>query len=258
MLDLSKISIGIKTFLRDQHLFACIAGIQANLPECKIIIADDGEHTEEKDGVYGDLEKEGHQVIICPFDSGFGFKSNHIAEVLKTPYLLIGSDDFDFKPKEVRQGIEEMLVVLENNPDIHIASGRVNNRAYEFHLLDNGDTIIEVPVRTDINEPYLWFRKVDLTVNYSLIRQEVFQKVKWDDDVKIGGGEHGSYFLDCKRAEFKVVWVRDVNINELQIPNSDRYREFRKRANSPERPCFRKRGIRKYVLGSGQVDYQEK
>ena len=30
-----------------------------------------------------------------------------------------------------------------------------------------------------------WFYEVDLTVNFSLIRQEVFKKVRWDDDVKI-------------------------------------------------------------------------
>lgn len=255
-MDLSKISIGIKTFLRDAHLMEAIAGIQETLSECTMIIADDGEHTEEKDGIYNDLQRKGHKILICPFDSGFGYKSNRIAEALETPYLLVASDDFSFREPFVRRGIEEMLAVLDNNPEISIASGRVNDRPYEFNLIDNGDEVIEVPLRQD-NQPFLWFRRVDLTVNFSLIRKSVFTIIRWDDDVKIGGGEHGAFFLDCKRAGIKTVWVRGVNINEQKISNSERYMQLRKRANSPERPCFDKRNIKRYVMGNGIVDYQK-
>ena len=111
----------------------------------------------------------------------------------------------------------------------------------------------EYPVHTLGMLP--WFYEVDLTVNFSLIRQEVFKKVRWDDDVKIGGGEHGSWFLDVKRAGFKVAFVPGVNINEQSLRSSTEYRQFRARANSPERPCFERRGIKRYVLGNGSVDY---
>ena len=168
----------------------------------------------------------------------------------------MASDDFSFREPFVRRGIEEMLAVLDNNPEISIASGRVNDRPYEFNLIDNGDEVIEVPLRQD-NQPFLWFRRVDLTVNFSLIRKSVFTIIRWDDDVKIGGGEHGAFFLDCKRAGIKTVWIRGVNINEQKIPNSERYMQLRKRANSPERPCFDKRNIKRYVMGNGVVDYQK-
>jgi hypothetical protein len=96
---------------------------------------------------------------------------------------------------------------------------------------------------------------VDLTVNYSLIRRQVFEKIRWETDVKIGGAEHGAQFLKLKRAGFKTVFVPNVNINESQIKSSPRYNMYRRRACAPERPCFDRIGVRKYTLGNGQIDY---
>jgi hypothetical protein len=255
-----KISIGIKTFLRDEQLFNTIHAIQDNLSNAKMIIADCGDCTEEKDGVYADLAREGHHTIQLPFDAGFGAMSNAIVDVLDRPYLLIGSDDFDFSTEDVRQGIELLQAVLDDYPYIDIASGRVNNNPYEFELLDEGHTVTEFPL--DFIDKhriqYLRYVKCDLTVNYSLIHEDVFDKVRWDSDVKIGGAEHGAQFIKYKRAGFKTVYVPNVNINEQMIPSSSRYRQFRARANSPERPCFDRIGVRKYILGNGRIDYQEK
>src|ERR1700676_940763 len=143
MFDLSKSTIGIKTILRDAKLFYALDGIRKTMPEVKIVVADDGIMTEEKDGVYADLVREGHKIIVMDFDSGFGAKSNKIAEELDTPYLLTGSDNFDFNPTNVRQGIEKLVSVIEQCPERSIVSGRVNNKPYEFFLLDGGDVIAE-------------------------------------------------------------------------------------------------------------------
>jgi hypothetical protein len=257
MSDLSEVSIGIKTLLRDAKLFNTISAIQRTMPEAKMIIADDGEMTEEKDGIYADLVKEGHTVIICPFDSGFGYKSNRIADSLDRRYLLIGSDDFDFNPPFVRKGIEMMLDVLKYaEPKVDIASGRVGQHgAYEFDLEDLGDTIIEH--RVQIPEPPPWFVRCDLTVNYNLVRAEVLNDVRWDEGIPIGGGEHGALYTDVKRYGYKVAYVPGVYIEEQKGEDSSRYRQMRMRSNNKDRPCFTKRGIRKYILGNGRIDYQE-
>ena len=42
--DLSKVSILIKTLMRDLHLFDSIRGVVKMLPECQMIIVDDGDH----------------------------------------------------------------------------------------------------------------------------------------------------------------------------------------------------------------------
>jgi glycosyltransferase involved in cell wall biosynthesis len=257
MADLSKVSIGIKTFLRDSHLFDAIAGIRANLAECEIVIADDGHPTlsEEKTKLYTQLSNEGHLVSCHPFDSGFGYKSNWIAQNFRRDYLLVASDDFDFSPPEVVRGIKKLVDVLDNTA-FDIASGRVNNWPYEFDLEDRGDTVIEHRVVVP-NHPELWVVNCDLTVNYSLIKRRVFEKVGWIDEARIGQGEHGIMFLDCKRAGFSTVYVPGVNINTQRKADPPEYKPYRARANSPERLCFQKRGIKKYVLGNGQVDYEE-
>ena len=252
MPDFSKIAVGVKTFLRDEHMYAAVRNILVNMPCAQILIADDGRIDSYKFSFYENLKKSGHQVIVLPFDSGFGKKSNILATLNIRPYLLIGSDDFDFT-QEAAEGILKLQEVLDFNPEFSVASGRVNSRPYEFFLEEKDGVAHEYPVHTLGMLP--WFYEVDLTVNFSLIRQEVFKKVRWDDDVKIGGGEHGSWFLDVKRAGFKVAFVPGVNINEQSLRSSTEYRQFRARANSPERPCFERRGIKRYILGNGQVDY---
>ena len=259
MTDLSKVSIGIKTFLRDSHLFDAIAGIRAAMPEVEMVIADDGRLTEDKAKLYEELKSEGHVVSVMLFDSGFGYKSNWIAQHFRRDYLLIASDDFDFRPPVVVRGIERLVDTLDHT-DADIASGRVNGRPYEFYLTDLGSKIIETAVSdeiTDTDDPDIWFVQCDLTVNYSLMKRRVFDKVKWDDDQKIGQGEHGAFFVDAKRANLKTVYVPGVNISTQRKPDPPEYRPYRSRAASPERSCFKKRGIKTYILGDGAVDYQE-
>lgn len=271
---LDRVSIGIKTFLRDEKLFHTISSIRNSMPEAQLIIADDGEMTEEKDGIYADLEREEHVVIRLPFDSGFGKKSNAIISALARPLLLVGSDDFNFSPPNVRMGIEKMVAALDQNQSLDIVSGRLANRGpYEFHLVERqpGD-IYERPL---VGSEY--FRTVvrcDVTVNYSLIKRRVFWTEGWvtgidgpywqpkrtnvwfDDEEIIGEGGHGAFFYDVKKAGFKVAYVPGVEISEQTGRDSAQYRKFRARSHGPSRKCFDKRGIKKYVLGNGQIDYE--
>jgi Glycosyl transferase family 2 len=257
MSNLSDVSILLRTFLRDEKLFNSISAIRKNMPEMRIIIVDDGEMTEEKDGVYSDLIKEGHKVIILDFDSGLGAKSNAATKVLDTKFLLVSCDDFSHSPPSVAVGIEKMLGVLDREPELAIASGRVNNKPYEFHLAENEDdgSVYELEALHQGDKEYY---ECGLTVNYSLIRSEVFQKVRWLDSVPIGGGEHAAFFLAVKYAGFKVAWVPGVNITTQEGKDSDRYIQFRRRALSPERPCFDAMGVKRYVMASGQIDYEKK
>lgn len=255
MSNLSNVSILLKTFLRDEKLFNSIAAIRKNTPEIQMIIVDDGEQTEEKDGIYVDLIREGHKVIILPFDSGFGVKSNAGIQALVRPYLLISSDDFNHNPISFKMGVEKMLEILDENTELSIVSGRLANRGpYEFHLVERQPG--EIYERPLTGSEY--FRSVvgcDVTVNYSLIRREVFEKVRFDDEEIIGEGGHGAFFYDVKKLGFKVAYVPGVEISEQIGLDSERYRQFRRRAHGPSRKCFGKRNIRKWVLGNGQVDF---
>lgn len=259
--DLGKVSVLVKTFLRDQHLSRTVAGLLQNLPEAQIIVVDDGERSSEsKFRLYERLSSMGHVVYWMPFDSGFGMKSNMGSSLCRRPYLLIASDDFDFFDPQARGGVEKMVVVLDKVPEVAIASGRVNGYRYEGWLKDFGDRIVEEYI--DLNVAYsvlgVSYSPCNLTVNYSLIRRDILgpDKVHWDDDVKIGGGEHGAFFVDVMRAGHGVAYVHGVNIREHteQLPADPRYHQFRGRARQPGRPCFKRRGIREYVMFGGGVE----
>lgn len=254
-MPLCDVEVLIKTFLRDPFLFKVVSDIQETLPEVKMSIADDGPCTDEKEKLYTGLENSGHTTIPCFYDAGFGYKSNRLVKELTRSYALIASDDFDFAPPEVKQGIKDMVKVLDEHPDIHICSGRVNNQRYEYDLLDEGSVVREKTIRP--HRKVLPYFKCDLTVNYSLIRKEVFEKVRWFDDVKIGGGEHGSFFVSVKRAGFNVVCVSSANINEMTWAEFPVYSEYRGRAKNLERPCFDRIGISEWICPDGSYDYRK-
>ncbi len=252
---LSGVSILIKTFLRDGYLTRCIAGIQKTMPEVKIVVVDDGEESADKIKLQSRLRAEGHIYHWLARDSGFGAKSNAAIQFYDRPYVLIGSDDFDFADISVRRGIERMLIVMESNPELGVVSGRVNNRPYEMLLEVGSDWVKAEPGYRGSNRVNgIDYQFTDLTVNYSLVRREVFEKARWDSDVKIGGGEHGAWFLDVRRAGWKVAVVSGASIKEL--PNNAGWRHptyltMRGRARDPERPCYIRRGINHFITSGG-------
>ncbi len=275
MANLSNVTIFIKSFLRHGLLQECLAGIKANLPECKVLIIDDSfEHESNRCAMVPDSDKI--KTVFMPFDSGFGAKSNEMIRHLDTPYVLIGSDDFDFYPTAVREGLINMLTVLEEMAGVAIASGRVNGSSYESDLEfgPDGSWVREHKLVTG-HPPHrapcpqqtptgVVFIPCDLSVNYSLIRAEILGfnvgEVHWDDDVKIGGGEHGSFFVDVYRAfgEDRVAYVPGAEINELPYDPAKvdpRYMTFRMRALEPGRACLVKRGIKRWYLPSGECEY---
>lgn len=257
--SLSKVAVLIKTFLRDILLVRCVVGIQHNLPDVQMIIVDDGYESRQKIDLYSRLREYGHQCLWLPFDSGFGAKANEGIKYLQRPYLLIGSDDFDFADESVRAGIEKLVTVLDNDPSIGIASGRVNGNPYEAMLELGPDWAKETPGCYETkNVKGVDYCPTDLTVNFSLIRSSLLgpHALHWDGgEAKIGQGEHGSFFVDAKRLGIGVAYVPGVNINELE---QDRgtidplYPQMRARARMPGRACLKARGINRWQLQSGE------
>lgn len=258
-----KISVLIKTFKRDGYLLRCVRGVTHWMPQAKLVVVDDGHESSFKITWYSMLRKMGHIIAWLPFDSGFGAKANcGVGHSSSRPYVLVGSDDFDFDQKAM-EGILRLIEVLDEDPSVDVASGRVNGRPYEATLTVEGADCYERAARFDAPLSSLQTRggvryhACDLTVNYSLIRREVFEKVSWDSDVKIGGGEHGAFYLDLQRHGFKVVWVEDVNINELKGTtdwSAPDYAQFRGRARQPGRICLKRRGIDRFHLMGGSIE----
>jgi hypothetical protein len=250
----------IKTFLRDGYLLACLEGLEKHFPDATTVVVDDGREDRLKITKYAAMRERGDAVLWMTFDSGFGAKANEAMKYIREnrpdlEYVLIGSDDFEFDVN-VRVGVEAMKKVLDANPDIAVASGRVNGKPYEFIWEKSDGTLKEVCRYHRSGEvDGVKFHTCDLTVNFSLIRISALRGHRWDGgDVKIGGGEHAAFFLDLKREGHKVAYVEGANIREFQFnPHWMQvdYPKMRARARKPGRPCLKKRGIDKYILANG-------
>lgn len=266
MANLANLAVLIKTFLRDGYLYDCIADLRAHFPESQLVVMDDGLPAPVKDNLYRHLNSIGHVAKYVPFDSGFSFKSDAAIPLYTTPYVLIGSDDFNFAAPGVYAGVAKLVDVLEENPMIGVASGRVNNVPYEGWLneLEPGKVCerqisYENEQRTRNGVP---FHLCDLTVNYSVLRTAMLgagmNQVTWGNhDIKIGGGEHAAFFLAVKRAGWKVAYVPGVSISEMPYqPNKidPRYPSFRGRARTPGRPALLRAGVTQYKLFDGTVE----
>jgi len=237
-MGLQDVTILITTFLRPGYLERCVQGAKINLSECVLLVVDDSEI------------KSPLANIELPFDSGLAMKRNVGVAACKTKYLLLGCDDFDFSTLEARQGVEKLIKILDENPEIDIAGGRVDGHPYEGNLeYAPGEYIREHRVIGNPNNP---FTPVDLTVNYFMGRTEIMKQFPWPEEMRIGG-EHVCFFLDLKHAGRKVVWVPGVNINTLYLGialnvQDPRYGGYRRRAINLGHPLMKKRyNIKNYI-----------
>lgn len=254
--SLSRVCVMIKTFLRDGYLMQCILGLQRNFPEVKMVIVDDGYECHHKIGLYAQLRALGHDCVWMAFDSGFGAKANATIPYCDRDYVLIGSDDFDFADPAVRPGVERMATVLDNLPEVGIASGRCDGKPYEGLLEFYPGGVREMRGYSgEGSVAGVEYKFCDLTVNYCLVRRKVLEQVHWDGgEIKIGGGEHAAFFIDVLKAGWKTVYVPGANVKQmlyrasLQHPN---YPNYRARARQPGRPALKSRGIDEYVLFDG-------
>ncbi len=235
---LSDVTILVTTFLRPGYLGECLRGIAENLPECKAVVAaDDCDLTWNK-------YLPNDQWIQLPFDSGLTAKRNATVNLSKTVYSLLASDDFDFR--STREGIEKMVLFLDQNPDVDVVVGRVNNKEYEG-LLEYvpGEYIKEHRVKPMHSGP----TQIDIGINYFLARTEVLREVPWDEGIRPIGGEHADWFLSMKQAGMRVVFLPGVNITTMlynpkwQHPD---YKAYRRRAQQGHELFLKKRGVKRY------------
>jgi glycosyltransferase involved in cell wall biosynthesis len=250
MATLKDVSILVTTFLRDGYLFNCLELLQKYLPECPVIVVDDGDASEKKSVLTA-------HTAYCKllFDSGLPAKRNAGVALCQTQYLLLFCDDFAASD-EARIGILKLLKTLEDFPELSIASGRVNNYAYEGFLeYKEGEYIRQYWIKEHFPICYGEARGCEITVNYFLMRVADLREILWTPELKIGG-EHGDYFLMLKNAGKKVAWVPDVNIMTIWMPDGadPRYQAYRDRAVDLGHRIFKEKwNVPKFISFNGEV-----
>lgn len=258
------ICVLVKTLMRDAMLFRCVDSILKFMPGAKLVIVDDGFETRQKIHRYSQLRKMGHYCVWMDFDSGFGAKNNAAIKYYDRPYTLIFSDDF-ICDEDTANGVLKMLKVLESDSVLGVASGRVDGNPYEGDIVEEvrEDGMIHMKLVKPRNA---WhdlkgapFTCCDMTVNYNLVRREVFEHVHWHEEFKIGG-DHLLFYQQVKAAGFLTSYVHGVNVRQQGRKPGDvlpQYDEARGRARLALPDLFRRMNWYKFTGLDGRVDTLE-
>jgi len=223
----------IKTFKRQESLERLLFSIKKYYPKSKIIIGDDGDK-KFNTHYYLDLWKRLDMInkpiaYNFPFDSGISYGRNKLVEFSKTPYILILDDDFEFTEKTK---IEKMIDVLESDSKIGVVGGVVldegqTERNFE-HIIEKKGSIL---YHRNDGDKYFYIKEhkvkeTDCVLNFALFRKDVFNDVKWDNDLKIS--EHNDFYLKMKETDWRVIYCPDVKVNHIH-KSSREYKDFRNR-----------------------------
>jgi hypothetical protein len=244
---LEDLTIVIPTFHRRGYLKSCLEGIAKNLPECSVVVVSD-------DGVAPEFAGLWNSWLTMAYDTGLTGKRNFGVQAVRTPYTLMGSDDFDFSTREARIGIVQMTKVLKYNTNIDVVVGRHNNRDYHGYLEYKPGEYIKEHRLDMLQTPPIMLRphvlwEIDIGPNYFAARTSVLRTVKWDETIRPIGGEHADWFLDLKEADMVVAYLSLANINEQPSDPSKQhpaYHRFRNRCWDGHALFMKKRGIKKY------------
>lgn len=251
----------IKMFLRDEYTFNCIRSLKTFYPDIKILVADDGYHSEEKDRKMTELGVD--KYIKMPFNSGLTKGRNLLTKLVETDYVLIGDDDFTYTKDT---DLEKMLK-LTYVADLVGGVVRVGDsiRHYEgfINRSEDGKGLIYTALEQDNFSEYqgIKYKPCELTFNFFVAKTEIFNRVSWDENIRISY-EHSDFFLTCKENGVKVVYTPDsiVNHRSEDIEISDEYKVFRDGRDAKDY-FLSKRGFtyavdmdrRKIMLGSNEI-----
>ena len=208
----SKIAIGIKTFMREETLFKTLDSIEKYFPyPYKLYIADDGGVSNEKEYRYQQLGLRGHVVIRLPFNSGLSFGRNEIIRRVKEKYVFMLDDDIRLTDSD---SIKKMKQVLDSADNIGLCAGVIyqengepfGGRAYSQGLvleIDKGILFRHKSTGKLAKADGVLYNYADQVVNFFLAQRAIFEKVTWDNRIKIEF-EHMDFFLNLKQTKWKV------------------------------------------------------
>jgi hypothetical protein len=217
-------------FLRDRLAFNLIKSIFRFYPGSKIYIADQSVYNKNTMLLYGKLTAAGHSVNYCGFDCGISVARNTAIAQVKEPYIFVCDCD---NLIEERTNIETLKTILKNNSEIgfvgmyEIFSGKINN--YE-HFLNRKDKLLKYEtISKDAKIRLNPFFLCDYTMNSGLAKKEIFESVKYEEQMKLC--EHLDFFMQLKyNTSWKVACATNVCVNNscFALENED-YKKLRGR-----------------------------
>ena len=204
-MKMDDVTVGTKSFYRPEKIRQCLESIaQTDLEFKQVIVADDGDITEEKEEIYEEYqEKLPLEVIDLEFDYGLGGSRNKVHDKMDGEYLLWVDDDM-----MIPRNVTVMKRILEKREElggisgIMLEEGEFRAEAHQFKLRETplGTTLVKdifeerkEEVNTDTGPKTLF--KFDLVLNCLMLKKACLDEAKWDDHYIIQG-EHTDFFLN--------------------------------------------------------------
>ena len=231
--QIDQIDFLITTFKRPEQLEKLLFSIVEFYPSAKITIADQNERFDV--AYYKNLWKRLMEkgLIYKPlayglnYDIGLSYCRNFLFRKTNRPYKLILDDDFIFT-KET--SIEKFVDILDEDKEVGIVGGAMwQNKIvnFEFNLEKDGDFLKQVKDGDHWKEiAGIKAKETGCVLNFALIRKEVINEVKWDNELKVT--EHTDFYLRMMETDWKIVYTPEVVANHLPHRPKD-YSEFRSR-----------------------------
>ena len=231
-MSLNDITVGIKTFYRTEKLEKTLQAL-IDKDFYQILIADDGESDREKDLLYDRYRSVlPLEVLKLPHDTGLPYGRNQMIERCKTPFFLMLDDD-----QVIPENIGQLKTILTSDPELGGVScywdeyGEIVCRGHDIFLFKNH---VIKDLRPDIEVKSiegLRYYELDFIPNSTLYRIEVYDEIKWDDDIKIGS-EHIDFYLNHKLySNWKFAVTPDVVIGHFPSKGSGSYEKKFRRQN---------------------------
>jgi len=224
------IAIVFDNFLRDGIMFNLIESIFKYAPGVKIYIADQSIYHPNTMILYNKLILKGHEVIFCGLDCGISVARNNAIKQVNEKYIFMCDCDNLFTRFT---DLNILKNILEKNCNIGLVSlyekehNQINH--YEINLERTGDLLIYNYISEHADCRNKEFFLCDYTMNMGLAKKELFDSVKYDEQMKLT--EHLDFFMSIKyNTEWKVACATSVNIdNQDIILDNSSYNLFRAR-----------------------------
>lgn len=252
---MSNITIIIKTFQRLKSLECLLKSIEdQKLNNIPIIILDDSREN-YKDAILEKFSKLNINYIVTEFDIGLSKGRNILLEHVKTDYIILCDDDFEF---DSRTNISKGLLLLkEYNLDILGGSFyervELNSIFSVLHLLKHPKYFIDLLNGKETNKVYNGF--IEITSHKVLVKSESngnlflekdiyqcdfvnnFFIAKTDSIKKLNGwqpeyiklAEHMLFFIRCKQHFLSVAYTHHLGVKHHPYKSLE-YSKYRLRA----------------------------
>jgi glycosyltransferase involved in cell wall biosynthesis len=225
--SLPEVTALIKTFLRDDYLFTAVSSLRRYYPEIKIIVADDGYCSEEKELR---LKEAGvSKYIALPWNRGVSRGRNVLIDACETPYCLIGDDDFYYTDETRLGDMVKMMEVAD------LAGGALRYMGVLQHYEANLEWVPESKglIHREINRNYLTYEGIqygeaDLTFNFFVTKTTLARKVRWEESIQVIF-EHEDFFMAGYERGMKAVYCPNsiVTHRKVELPTIPEYEKIR-------------------------------